>query len=368
MSEGAIRLLCRALADYACLPIQVHGSKVFHAPYCIGSGSYLTAHGNTWRHSFMADYVLDRLFEQGLITEEEEEYLRQFDVLGDDFRGLVIHRETAELFDRTIDQVFGTVTTTSTPPIFGRPNEGDSLEFLRRRHIRLGNEIRTFREPVRVLAKLFHGQAATSVARFTASLQAMHYDVGYNPWLHDILLKLIPAGPVNQAEYDREVERKIRKVPSMKGHPSDFFPSFNVCADADGSQANPALAAYAFLEADYAARLRLPHGEPNCRFMVPRINTHTQNIEAAWGPFKSFLVRKMKGSSGLGADTQQGQAKAYQILQRDLHFNAAHPHCTGTVTERQLKAKKRGFCNQMRCGKRDLRVLELNHGPNSSLY
>ncbi|CAN7979263.1 unnamed protein product [Ixodes persulcatus] len=247
MSEGAIRLLRRALADYACPAIQVHGSKGFHAPYRIGSGSYLTAHGNTWRHSFMADYVLDRLSEQGLITEEEEEYLSQFDVLGDDFRGLVIHRETAELFDRTIDQVFGTVTTTSTPPIFGRPNEGDSLEFLRRRHIRLGNEIRTFREPVRVLAKLFHGQAATSVARFTASLQAMLYDVGYNPWLHDILLKLIPAGPVNQAEYDREVERKIRKVPSMNGHPPDFFPSFNVCADADGSQANPALAAYAFL-------------------------------------------------------------------------------------------------------------------------
>lgn len=72
----------------------------------------------------------------------------------------------------------------------------------------------------------------------------------------------------------------------------------------------------ALQEADYAAWLRLPHGEPNCRFMVPRINTHTQNIEAAWGPFKSFLVRKMKGSSGLGADTQQGQAKAYQILQR----------------------------------------------------
>lgn len=116
MSEGAIRRLCRALADYACPAIKVHGSKVFHAPYRIGSGSYLTAHGNTWRHSFMADYVLDRLSEQGLITEEEEEYLRQFDVLGDDFRGLVIHRETAELFDWTIDQVFGTVTTTSTNP------------------------------------------------------------------------------------------------------------------------------------------------------------------------------------------------------------------------------------------------------------
>lgn len=40
----------------------------------------------------MADYVLDRLADQGLITQEEEEYLRQFDVLGDDFRGLVINR------------------------------------------------------------------------------------------------------------------------------------------------------------------------------------------------------------------------------------------------------------------------------------
>lgn len=80
----------------------------------------------------MADYVLDRLADQGSITQEEEEYLRQFDVLGDDFRGLVIRRETAELFDKTIDQVFGTITTTSTPPIFGQPNGDDSLEFLRR--------------------------------------------------------------------------------------------------------------------------------------------------------------------------------------------------------------------------------------------
>ncbi|EEC05930.1 hypothetical protein IscW_ISCW005027 [Ixodes scapularis] len=247
LSQGAIRLLCRALADYACPAIQVHGSKVFHAPYRIGSGSYLTAHGNTWRHSFMADYVLDLLAGARSITEEEEEYLRQFDVLGDDFRGLVIHRETAALFDRTIDRVFGTVTTTSTPPIFGRPNEGDSLEFLRRRHVRLGEEIRTFREPVRVLAKLIHGQSAVSVTRFTASLQAMLYDIGYNPWLHDVLLRLVPSGEVNQTEYEQELERKVRKVPIMRGHPSDYFPSFNVTADTDGSQANPALSVYAFL-------------------------------------------------------------------------------------------------------------------------
>ncbi|KAH9371999.1 hypothetical protein HPB48_022804 [Haemaphysalis longicornis] len=133
----------------------------------------------------MADYVLDRLADQGLITQEEEEYLRQ-----------------------TIDQVFGTVTTTSTPPIFGVPNEGDSLEFLRRRHIRIGDEIRTFREPVRVLAKLIHGTAATNASRFVASLQAMLYDIGYNPWLHSVLLQLIPDCKINQAEYEAEVERK----------------------------------------------------------------------------------------------------------------------------------------------------------------
>lgn len=219
LSQGAIRLLCRALADYSCPAVQVHSCKVFHAPYRIGSGSYLTAHGNTWRHSFVADYVLDSLADQGLISQEEEEYLRQFDVLGDDFRGLVIRRETAELFDKTIDQVFGTITTTSTPPIFGTPNEGDSLEFLRRRHVRIGDEIRTFREPVRVLAKLIHGTAATNVSRFVASLQAMLCDVGYYPWLHQVLLSLIPDCAVNQAEYEAEVERKVRKVPSIAATP-----------------------------------------------------------------------------------------------------------------------------------------------------
>lgn len=151
----------------------------------------------------MADYVLDRLADQGSITQEEEEYLRQFDVLGDDFRGLVIRQETAELFDKTIDQVFGTITTTSTPPIFGQPNGDDSLEFLRR-HIRIGDEIQTFREPMRVLAKLIHGTATTNASRFVASIQAMLYDIGYNPWLHSVLLQLVPDCKINQAEYEAE--------------------------------------------------------------------------------------------------------------------------------------------------------------------
>lgn len=46
----------------------------------------------------------------GQILEEEKEYLRQFYVLGDDFRGLV-RKGTAKLLDRTIYRVFGTVTS-----------------------------------------------------------------------------------------------------------------------------------------------------------------------------------------------------------------------------------------------------------------
>ncbi|CAN7941788.1 unnamed protein product, partial [Ixodes hexagonus] len=48
----------------------------------------------------------------------------------------------------------------------------ESLEFLRRRHVRIGNEIRTFREPVRVLAKLVHGNACISHSSFVAPVHA----------------------------------------------------------------------------------------------------------------------------------------------------------------------------------------------------
>ncbi|KAH9372051.1 hypothetical protein HPB48_020500 [Haemaphysalis longicornis] len=87
----------------------------------------------------------------------------------------------------------------------------------------------TDREPVTVLAKLFHGKAATSVSRFVATLQAMLYNVGYNEWLHAILLQLVPEADANQAEYEH-VERKVRKVPHLRDHSPDYFPSFNVCA------------------------------------------------------------------------------------------------------------------------------------------
>lgn len=62
-----------------------------------------------------------------------------------------------------------------------------------------------------------------------------------------VLLKLVPLASVKRAEYEAEVEKKTRKVPITRDHPDDFFTSFNVTADADGSQAGPTLAAYSFL-------------------------------------------------------------------------------------------------------------------------
>ncbi|KAH7972353.1 hypothetical protein HPB52_011186 [Rhipicephalus sanguineus] len=110
------------LSKESCHP----GSRMqdVHAPYHIGPGSHLTAHENTWCHSFMANYTPD----------------------------LLARKKTSELFDKTIDEVFGAGAVTITPPIFGTPGEKGSLEFLRRRHFRLGEEIRTFGEPIRVLA------------------------------------------------------------------------------------------------------------------------------------------------------------------------------------------------------------------------
>ncbi|KAG0430219.1 hypothetical protein HPB47_022905 [Ixodes persulcatus] len=42
--------------------------------------------------------------------------------------------------------------------------------------------------------------------------------------------------------------------------------------------------------------------------------------------------------------------------------------CAGTVTKRRLTAKNKGFRNQMRCCSCDLRLSELNHGPNGSFF
>lgn len=46
---------------------------------------------------------------------------------------------------------------------------------------------------------------------------------------------------VSQTQYEKVVERKIRSVPHLVQNPSDYHLSFNVCADADGSQLEPAL-------------------------------------------------------------------------------------------------------------------------------
>ncbi|KAG0429173.1 hypothetical protein HPB47_023896 [Ixodes persulcatus] len=41
LSEGAIRLLARMLADYACPAVQVDGRRVYHAPYRIVTSQLL---------------------------------------------------------------------------------------------------------------------------------------------------------------------------------------------------------------------------------------------------------------------------------------------------------------------------------------
>lgn len=226
-------------------PVPPLRHRVFHGLPCSLSHRVRGPSHGTQQHleTLIYGYVLDLLARRGAVSSLEEEYLRQFDVLGDDFRGLVLSVSTAQLFDQIIDQVFGTITETATPPIFGDPDDwrSNSLEFLRRRHVRLGDAIRTFREPVRVLAKLIHGNATTSTASFLAAVHASFYDIGYNPKLHAHLLALVDQLSAGQADYEQHVERKLGRIPQLVQHPSDYHPSFNVCADSNGSQLKPAL-------------------------------------------------------------------------------------------------------------------------------
>uniref|UniRef100_A0A147BL71 Putative isxo2-like transposase domain protein n=1 Tax=Ixodes ricinus TaxID=34613 RepID=A0A147BL71_IXORI len=55
-------------------------------------------------------------------------------------------------------------------------------------------------------------------------------------------------------------------------------------------------------------------------FVDPTTGAHTQNIEGAWKPAKTLLVRNMNGWSGPGANTRRGRAEADRILQTYLDW------------------------------------------------
>lgn len=130
LSEEAVRLLCRTLADYACPAVQVHGDQVFHAPYRTGSGSYLTAHGNTWRHSFMADNVIDCLHSRGAKRKRSTCGSSTFSATTFEDWSCAMRRPSRST--RPLMTSLVPSQLPPLPPIFGKSNQGESLEFQQR--------------------------------------------------------------------------------------------------------------------------------------------------------------------------------------------------------------------------------------------
>lgn len=134
INSEVICLLQRALADYMCPGIQISGERVFFSPWRIASGSYLTSHGNTYRHRSMNDYVCDFIETHGgygrvgcfckvcikfgvgpRVDAMELDFMRAAYILGDDYLAICTH---PQLFNDILDFVFGTTTTTEPKNFF----------------------------------------------------------------------------------------------------------------------------------------------------------------------------------------------------------------------------------------------------------
>jgi len=264
MTKFTLSLLCRALADYINPAIQIDGNNVYFAPWRIPSGSYLTALGNTRRHRFMSDWVVTYIEKHGgygredcncfvcerfgvgpRVTEFEIELLRAFFILGDDYIAICKH---PLFFNRILDFVFKTCTKTEEKLFFCTPENPNGAEFLKKKFCLIKGvhyQVRIFREPIRVLAKLYHGSASANPAKFYAALLSAIWDSGYNPKLQDILhgwingiSARIPSVQTGWREFREFFEKK---TPSLSNNDDVFVPSIHDVVNMDSSMIRPAM-------------------------------------------------------------------------------------------------------------------------------
>lgn len=261
-------LLARSLAGYFNPAIQIDDNLVYYAPWRVPSGSYLTAHGNTERHWLMADWVCN-FFEShgaaghpecgcrfcGLISGVEGfgkkvsalelKFLRAYFVMGDDFIGFGYH---ARVFNALMDAVFGTSTKHAVKSIFSVPSleEPDGVEFLKK-HFYLDRSfstwnVRPFRAPARLLAKLFFGRARKSRAAFKAALLSAIWDCGANEQLYLTVRKMFDALDC-QMDGNREVMEELKKYvkrnPALSELSPVYCPDYAMILNCDASLLRP---------------------------------------------------------------------------------------------------------------------------------
>lgn len=265
--EKSKKILSRALADYINPAMLVDLNSVYSVPWRVASGSYWTTFGNTRRHAIMVKCICDFLEihdysygkpnctcvfcricidvgASGSMEPVDLALLRRFKVLGDDFLAL---NPLPEQFDRVLDAMCGTTTKTVVRKTFGEPSlsDADSAEFLRR-HFYLDKSqrvynVRTFRSPGRLFAKLFHGSNRSSREKFYAATMSALMDCGFNAEVYRLLFDMLHLQNVNEETLEAELKKFSRKHPIMSDLVLGFIPSFHDLANDDASLIGPAV-------------------------------------------------------------------------------------------------------------------------------
>lgn len=260
------RILARALADYINPAVLVDLNSVYSVKWRVASGSYWTTFGNTRRHGIMVKCICDFLEchdgnygldnctcvfcnicrevgASGHLEPVDLALMRRFKILGDDFLAI---NPLPEQFDKVLDKMCGTTTVTVVRPAFGVPSlsEPGSAEFLRR-HFYLDKRsspwnIRTFRAPGRLFAKLFHGGNRHSREKFYAATMSALVDCGYNAEVYRLLFDMLHMGPLNEESLEAELKKYAKKHPILADLVNGFIPSFYDLAADDASLIGPA--------------------------------------------------------------------------------------------------------------------------------
>lgn len=260
------KLMSRALADFANPPVQIDADKVYFAPWRVLSGSYFTAKGNTKRHRYMVSWVCDFIEMHDMRAGDEKcvcrwcprlKHLEKFGtafspqqldmirasfILGDDFIAL----NDNCVFGKILDEVFGTTTKTHFKPVFSKSGlfEPDGCEFLKR-HFFLDRQfstwnVRSFRAPGRLLAKLFHGRSSASGDTFKAALLSAVWECGYNRPLYEVLKILWNEIEVKDpAVFNRKLDEFVKRTPAVAGSTTTWLPEFATIINADASLIRP---------------------------------------------------------------------------------------------------------------------------------
>nr|QIQ61201.1 MAG: putative RNA dependent RNA polymerase [Sina virus] len=266
---NADRVLARALADYMNPAIQIDKDKVYFAPWRIASGSYLTADGNTRRHMSMTDWICDFLETHGNEFQARDDctcigcrclrdnpdiggsyqpmdidLLRHSFKLGDDDISINPHPYA---WDKFMDAVFGTTTKSEETKFFSQPGlfKPEGAEFLKK-HFYLDKSsgtwnVRIFRAPARLLAKLCKGSSNTDNARFYVACQSALWECGYNKPLYDLVRRMaerLQSADVD-ARFSHFTKDYVKRSPALGDSLAAYIPDWNVIVDADASLLYP---------------------------------------------------------------------------------------------------------------------------------